>query len=206
MFKKKCKIIFVRNGSTIYTEQNRLYDAEDYPPLNHKGKEDIEKIAQWVKLKSPHVDMIYSSSALRSIQSARILSETLKKDFEIIDNLYERKAGMWGGLTFTQIEKDHPEMLDKYHANPCSFWPEGGETTVEVRTRVGEILDKIVEENQHKNIVIATHAGVIQAAVAHALQISPRHQSKIHIPPGCATQINYYKEWASLVYSGYIPV
>ncbi|MFA6989674.1 MAG: histidine phosphatase family protein [Candidatus Gastranaerophilaceae bacterium] len=206
MFEKKCKIIFIRHGSTIYTEQNRLYDADDYPPINEKGKAEIVKLAEWMKIKSLNVDLIYSSNAIRSIQSARILSKHLKKDFEIIDGLYERKPGIWSGLTFNQIEKKFPDMLCEYHKNPCTFCPEGGESTIEVKKRVGTIIDKIVKDNLYKKVIIVTHSGVIQSAISHALDISPIHQTKIHIPTGAATQINYYGEWASLVYSGYVPL
>jgi broad specificity phosphatase PhoE len=206
MFEKKCKIIFIRHGSTIYTEQNRLYDADDYPPINEKGKEETVKLAEWIKAKAVDVDLIYSSNAIRSIQSARILTKYLKKDFEIIDGLYERKPGPWGGLTFKQIEQKFPDMLCEYHKNPCTFWPEGGETTVDVKKRVGKIIDGIVENNLYKTIIIVTHSGVIQSAISHALDISPVHQVKIHIPNGSATQINYYEEWASLVYSAYVPL
>jgi len=166
----------------------------------------MERIAQWLQHSSPDIDMIYTSSSLRSIQSARIISKWLKTDFDIIDNLYERKAGLWSGLTFDQIREKYPDMLQKYHNNPCSFWPEGGESTIEVNRRVSNILDNLIEKNLNKRIIVVTHAGVIQAAVSHALEIPPQHQSKIYIPPGSATQISYYTEWASLVYSGYIPL
>jgi len=60
MFERKCKIIFIRHGSTIYTEQKRLYDLDDYPPINEKGKKEVEKIANWLKMSNPNIDMIYS--------------------------------------------------------------------------------------------------------------------------------------------------
>ncbi len=205
MFDRKCKIIFIRHGSTIYTEQNRLYDLDDYPPINETGKIEMEEISKWLKTTNPNIDMIYTSSSLRSIQGSRIIAKSYKMDFEIVDNLYERRPGIWGGLTFKQIEEKYPEMLEQYHTNPCSFWPEGGETTVTLNKRVKQVLEELVNNNLRKRIIIVTHAGVIQAAVSQALGISPRNQAKVYVPNGSATQINYYSEWASLVYSGYLP-
>ncbi|MDD3151130.1 MAG: histidine phosphatase family protein [Candidatus Gastranaerophilales bacterium] len=205
MFKRICKIIFVRHGSTIYTEQNRLYDIEDYPPLNEKGKEEMQKASNWLKINSPNIDKIYTSSSLRSIQSARIIAKNCKTDFEITDNLFERKAGIWGGLTFDQIEKKYPDMLNQYHKNPCSFWPDGGESTIEVISRTKKIIDDIVNSNYQKRIVVITHEGVIQSAVSLALGVTPENQTKIYAPTGSITQISYFTEWASLVYSGFIP-
>ena len=205
MFDRICKIIFIRHGSTIYTDQNRLYDIDDYPPINDKGKKEMEKITSWLKACNSSIDMIYTSSTLRSIQSARILAKGFRKDFEILDNLYEKRTGIWGGLTFKQIEEKYPEMLEKYHKNPCSFWPEGGETTIEVNTRVKETIDRVVKENFQKRLIIIAPSGVIQSAISLALGIPPEFQTRVYIPTGSATQVNYYHEWTSLVYSAYIP-
>ena len=206
MFDKKCKIIFIRHGATIYNEQGRLYDIDDYPPINEKGKKEMEKISSWLKITNPNIDMIYSSSALRSIQSSRIIAKNFKKDFEILDNLYERRAGIWGGMTFKQIEEKYPEMLQAYHKNPSNFWPEGGEATIILQKRVKETLDSVVKKNIQKKILIISHAGIIQSAISMAVGIPLEYQARVYIPTGSATQINYYAEWSSLVFSGYLPL
>ena len=46
MFKRKCKITFIAHGSTIYSEDNRLTDKLDYPPLNENGELELEKIVE----------------------------------------------------------------------------------------------------------------------------------------------------------------
>lgn len=206
MFNRKCKIVFIRPGSTIYTEQNRLYNHDDYPPISEKGKLEIEKISHWLKITNPKIDKIYTSTSLRAIQSTRIIAKSLKVDYELIDNLHERKSGIWGGLTFAQIEEKFPEMLAKYHKNPYGFWPEGGETTEQLNKRVNNILDKLVDENTCQRIILISHGGVIQSAVRKVLNIPPEDQAKVYIPTGSATQISYYEDWASLVYSGYMPL
>lgn len=204
MFNRLCKIIFIRHGATSYSEENRLYDSEDYPPLNELGKEETQKITNWLKETCPNVDSIYTSSALRSIQSARIIAKSYKLDFEIVDNLHERKSGIWGGLTYGQIQEKYPELFAQYKKNPSEFVLEGAESRIDINKRVGKIIDEIVKENTYKTIVIVTHAGVIQSAISSALKIDPNHQTKIYIPTGSATQISYFNDWASLVYSGYI--
>jgi broad specificity phosphatase PhoE len=78
------------------------------------------------------------------------------------------------------------------------------ESRLDVNKRVGKIIKKLIKENSYKTIVVVTHSGVIQSAVSDALQIKPVHQDKIYIPTGSATQISYFNNWASLVYSGYV--
>ena len=206
MFKRKCKIIFIRHGATIYSEQDRLYDSEDYPPINQKGKEEAKNLCKWLDIRSTHVDKIYSSSALRSVQTARIISKNYDCDYEIMDELHERKSGIWGGLTFEQIEEKYPETLKAYHENPYDYYPEGGETNQELRQRVETVIPKIVKENLYKTVIVVTHSGVIQAAIASALYVPIEHQTKIIIPTGSATQINYFDSWSNVAYTGYKPV
>lgn len=206
MFNRKCKITFISHGATVNSEQNRLSDNENYPPLNDSGEEEIEKICEWLKKRAIKTDIIYSSPALRTIQSAQMIAKVFKKDFEILDNLHSRKRGIWSGLTFEQIEERYPKMLEQMHANPCCYCPNGGETMVEMNKRINDVIKKIVEENAGNRIIIVTHPEVIQGAISNALEIPAEHQAKIYIKTGSATQISYFESWASLVYSGYVPL
>lgn len=206
LFKRKCKITFISHGSTIYTEENRLCDNESYPPLNDKGKEEIENIASWIIRRSPRVDKIFTSNAMRCIQTAGIIAKSYQKDFEILDELENKKAGLWSGLSFDQIEEKYPKELDSYHIDPEHYWPEGGESLSELSSRVEKFVNNIVEENITKRIIIVTHPDIIKAAIRNALDIPFKNQNKIFIPTGSASQINYYKSWESLVYSGFIPL
>ena len=105
MIKRRCKITFIRHGATIYTEADRLSDKDNYPPLNETGKEEIEKVSQWIKKRGLMVDKIFCSPETRVTQSAGILSKICKKDFEIIPDLTAKKSGTWSGLSSEQIEK-----------------------------------------------------------------------------------------------------
>lgn len=206
MFNRKCKITFISHGSTIHSEENRLSDNDNYPPLNESGEDEIEKICEWLKKRAIKNDVIYSSAALRATQSAQLISKVFKKDFEVLDGLHPRKRGVWSGLTFEQIEKKYPQMLEQLHENPCSYCPDKGETILEFNKRVSKVLKKIVEENIGNRIIVVTHPEVIQAAIGRAIQLLPQHQAKVYIRTGSATQISYFESWASLVYSGYIPL
>lgn len=206
MFNRKCKITFISHGATIYSEENRLSDNENYPPLNDSGQEEIDKICEWIKKRGIKNDKIYASSALRTIQSAQIISKVLKKDFEILEDLTSRKRGVWSGLTFEQIESKYPQMLEQLHENPCSYCPECAETIIEFNKRVSKTLKKVVEDNIGNRIIIVTHPEVIQAAISKAIQLPPQHQAKVYIKTGSATQISYFESWASLVYSGCVPL
>lgn len=206
MFKRKCKITFIAHGSTIYSEENRLTNKIDYPPLNDNGYQEIKKIAEFVKIRGLKTDNIYCSPALCCVQSAEILADELKQDFTPINDLYTRKCGVWSGLSFDEIEKQYPEMLEELHRTPQNFCPEGGEDIDVFNKRVNDIVSQVIEKNLRGRVIIVTHPSVIQSAIKNALSIPPEHQYKIYIKPASATQISYFTSWASLVYSDYTPI
>lgn len=206
MFNRKCKITFIAHGATIHSEENRISDKENYPPINDSGEEEIERICEWLHKRGIKNDVIYTSPALRAIQSAELISKVFKKDFQIIEHLHPRKYGIWGGLTFDYIEDKYPQMLEQLHENPCSYCPEKGESINDFNKRVNKVIKKIIDENIGNRIIIVTHPDVIQSAISTAIQLPKQHQAKVYIKTGSATQISYFETWASLVYSGYIPL
>lgn len=206
MFNRKCKITFIAHGATVNSEEKRLFDNENYPPLNDAGEEEIEKICKWLKSRSIKNDNIYTSPALRTLQSAQMIADTFKKEFEIREDLQSRKYGKWSGLTFEQIEEKFPHMLEQLHKNPCLYCPDGGECVSEFNQRVSKTIKKIVDENIGNRVIIVTYPEVVQAAVSSAIGLPIENQAKIHIKTGSATQISYFESWASLVYSGYVPL
>lgn len=207
MFNRKCKITFISHGATVYSEENRICTNNDnYPPLNDAGEEEIEKICEWLKKRGVQNDKIYTSPSLRSIQSAQMISKIFKKDFEVLDDLTSRKCGVWSGLTYNDIEEKYPQMLNQMHENPCAFQPEGGEAIGDFDKRIVKIIKKIVDENTGNRIIIVTHPDIIQAAISNAIKLPAQHQGKVYVKTGSATQISYFESWASLVYSGCVPL
>ncbi len=205
LFKRKCKITFIRHGATINTEERRFFDDEKYPAVNINGKREMEKISNWVKNKGLKIDKIYASSSLRTVQSARILSEICEHDFEILQDFSSRKTGAWSGMSIEEIEQKYPGKLDLYYKSPDQFCPDGAENLSELNKRVDNVLSGIIENNLYRRLIIVTHGDIIQAAIANALAIKPENQFKIYIPTGSATQISYFEDFSSLVYSAYIP-
>jgi broad specificity phosphatase PhoE len=205
MSTKKCEIIYIRHGATLYTEQKRFYISDDYPPLNEKGKEEIKKLSEWIRNTHINIDLIYSSPALSSIQSARIIAKGLKKDFSVLDDICGRRFGIWGGLTFEQIQEKYPELYQNYKKDPLNFQHEGLEKHGEVNKRVKNTIDFLLKNNPEKKLLIITHAGVIKSAVGQALCIPEENQERICAPTGSAAKIDYFSNSTNLVFSGYMP-
>lgn len=205
MFDRKCKITFIKHGATINTEENRFFDDERFPAINETGRIEMENISEWIDRSGLKFDKIYTGPALRCVQSTRVLSNICNQDFEILYNLKSRKKGIFNGYSIYEIEKKYPNQIEKYYKDAQNFTPEGGETLIELNKRVDDIIQDIIKKNINKRLVIVTHGEIIQAAVANALKIPLNNQFQIYIPTGSATQVSYFEDFASLIYSAYIP-
>lgn len=204
--RRKCKITFICHGATIYSEEGRFSDAENYPPLSELGIEEMESLTKYLKARGVKNDVIYTSPSIRTIQSAMMVAKIFKKDYVIVDELKTRACGEWNGLTFGQVLKKYPEGLAKILSEPDKTTMAGAESSVEFIGRVKKVIDNLVAQNVGNRIIIVTHPEVIQAAICAALDIPADKLPKIFIRTGSATQISYFEEWASLVYSDYVPL
>lgn len=205
-FNRKCKVTFICNGATIYSEDDRFTDAEKYPPINESGVEEIEKICEFLEARGIKNDKIYTSPAMRSVQSAAMIAKMFKQDFEIVEDLHPRKCGKFNGLTFEQIEDKYPDALEKLINNPDEPTPEDAEAVSDFISRVKFSINNIVEKNNGGRIIIVTHKDIIKAAICSALNMPDSSLHRIYIKSGSATQISYFERWSSLVYSDYKPM
>lgn len=204
-FNRKCKITFISHGATIYSEEGRFSDAGNYPPLSELGVEEIETLTKYLKARGVKNDVIYTSPSVRTIQSAMMISKLFKKDYVVLDDLKQRSFGDWNGQTFSQVLKKYPDGFADILANPAEA-PDNVENSVDFIKRVKSVIDGVVEQNIGNRIIIVTHPDIIQAAICAALDISADKLPKIFIRTGSATQISYFENWASLVYSDHVPL
>lgn len=205
-FNRRCKITFISHGATIYSEEGRFSDNPNYPPLSDLGIEETENLVKYLKARAVKNDAIYSSPAVRTQQSAEMVSKLFKQEFEIVDDLTSRKCGGWNGLTYSQILAKYPDGVSEILANLKSDNTDSGESTVEFIKRIKKVIDRLVEENTGNRIIIVTHPDVIQAAICAALGISADKMLKIYIRTGSVTQISYFENWSSLVYCDHVPL
>ena len=206
MIKRRCKITFISHGATIYSEEGRFSDAQNYPPLSEGGVEEMKNLVDYLKARGVKNDAIYSSPSIRTQQSARMISKLFKQEYEIIEELSPRQCGQWNGLTFSQILDRYPNAFTDIQQYPEIETNGGGESSVAFIGRIKKVIDELVDKNVGNRIIIVTHPEVIQAAICAALDINANKLLKIYIRTGSVTQISYFENWASLVYSDHVPL
>ncbi|MBQ8168086.1 histidine phosphatase family protein [bacterium] len=204
-FNRKCKITFICHGATIYTEEHRFSDVENYPQLSEYGQEEVERVCEFLKRRGVKNDVIYTSPAARTIQTAKMISKLYKQDYVAVDELKPRKCGKLNGLTIEQIETKYPNLLEQWF-NVADYDDELEAESINdfIKHTVNTIND-LVEKNNGNRIIVVTHPEVIQAAICDALGMPADKIAKVFIQTGSATQISYYEKWSSVVYSDHVP-
>lgn len=202
MLKRKCKITFISHGETIHTQEQRISDSENYPPLTENGEEEIRRVCEIIKRRGVKSDKIYTSPAIRCIQSTEIIAKVFKQDFEVLDNLHIRKCGTLNGKTFKTVAKIYSDNFPTI----ANIDVEGCELLVDFNKRVYNVITNLVKESTNMRLAIVTYPMVIQSIVAQILKVPPEDQFKILIKTGSLTQISFFEDWASLIFSDYRPV
>lgn len=198
MFKRICKITFISHGSTVYSMGGIIGNDLKYPKLNDFGEKEIDKVCEYLKDRGVAYDNIYTCPNACCTQSAQIVANLFKQKAKTID-LLPRDFGEWKGFLFNDILKENgPDILAQT--------PENGESLKDFNKRVSKIIKKLISENKGSRIILVATPEIIQSALAQTLGLSSQNQHKILIKTGSLTQISYFENWSSVIYSDYCPL
>lgn len=119
-------------------------------PLSKEGKELIHKITK--NFFNKNIDKIYSSSYKRAIETAIEIAKINNKRITINNDFNERNLG-----TDKNVKEDF-WLAQLYNENAK---PTNGESRKEVKIRMLNALNNILNEHKDKNILIVSHATAI---------------------------------------------
>jgi len=146
------RLYLIRHGETEDAGLRRYKGHLDVP-LSERGIRQMEAVAKYLKMedgkgKMEDITGVYCSDLKRAIQSAEIIAKPLGLKPVVVSELRERNFGQWEGMTFEEIAKKWPDTFKAWAEDPLRHSPPGGESTLEVRERVIDALDKILKELQ----------------------------------------------------------
>jgi alpha-ribazole phosphatase len=173
---QKKTLFLLRHGKTGFPG---CYIGSRDVPLVPEGIAQIEALQKILQAQS--FDKILASPMLRCRQTCEILFPNSTVTYN--NNLREVDFGRWEGLTFQQISKQDPEIVNKWVAESLRFtFPEGESVTsfVERIQSVGTELSQAQDEQ----ILVVCHGGVIRALLCHFLGIDHQNYLLFHVKKG----------------------
>lgn len=156
------KLIFVRHGQTDYNKNKIVQGREVDTSLNDAGIKQAEETA---KSLPNDIDFIISSPLKRAFQTAETLNQKLNKMIEFNENITELSYGNLAGKSWSEIEiiTGDKNVHQKERDTLFDYRKFGGDSAHDMKQRVSKFVAEMNGKYPAKNILVATHGGVIDA-------------------------------------------
>jgi probable phosphomutase (TIGR03848 family) len=180
-------VLLVRHGHTPTTGK-LLPGRAPGLHLSETGAAQAKAVGERIAA-LPKVHAIYASPLERTKETAGAIAAARGMKVKLDKGLLEAEIGEWTGLDFKTVRKA-PEWK-AVHGYPSGFRFPGGESFVEMQTRIIATLERLRAAHPGETVVAVSHADVIKAAVAHALGTHLDLFQRIVISPCSVTAIAY---------------
>jgi broad specificity phosphatase PhoE len=154
----------IRHGQTDWNVARKVMGRTDVP-LNAVGEGQARDLAE--AMKGFPLDGILSSPQLRARQTAEALGRVHGVPVAADPALAEVNFTGWVGVGLDTLLKD-PEY-HRFLNDPYASGPGFSESTVAVRQRVSERMERLAAEKPDGTFALVSHADPIRAAVSFAL-------------------------------------
>lgn len=167
---KNRRIILWRHGRTAWNSINRFQGQEDVP-LDEVGLDQVRRAAQTLIGLKP--TKIVSSDLERARVTAESLANLAGLEVQTDPDLRETFAGVWQGLTRTEIIERFPQEFAAWGGD-SDIRPGGGETRLEVADRVTAAIERaLIDVPESGTLVVASHGGALRAGLGRLLGLAP---------------------------------
>ena len=187
------KLILVRHGKTTCNEKGVLSGLTD-SVLSETGKLQSQKIADY--LKYTNIDKIYTTPFKRTKETIEKLAETKNIKVEESSQLNEINFGDFEGLSFKDIEKNHPEEVQKMIKDGDKYKYPNGESLEDTFVRVKKEINNIINNNENYTILICSHGGTIRNIISYLLSGDYKYHWNFKIDNGSITEIEINNNFA----------
>ncbi len=151
-------IILVRHAECEGNIINALTGRTEFK-LTKNGQEMAQDLVN--ELKKYKINIIYSSPSIRCIETIKPTAEYFKLDIITNKDLLEKYFGIYDGMTWEEVNKQNPEIIEnKKKFNEIRGIPEQ-ETTKQVELRMKCCIQKIARENKGNTVLICSHGCAI---------------------------------------------
>jgi broad specificity phosphatase PhoE len=160
----RTRLIFVRHAEAVGNKIRRFHGWTD-SPITEKGHLQAQRAAE--RLKDMPIDVIYSSSLLRTRQTVGYIAAAKGMDVITSEDLREINGGDWEDLTWAELEQRWPEEYNTWENDPHKHRMPNGESMADFQQRLINEIIHIIRQHEGKNICIVTHGTAIRAMICY---------------------------------------
>ena len=144
------------------------------------GRQEARRAGR--RLAGHSIGQLFASPVQRAQETAVIVGDVVGLAPLTSAALEEIDFGDWTGRSFAELRND--PGWDRWNQARSQHRPPGGESMLEVQTRVAAWLAKVTAGPSDTAIAAVSHADVIKAALCHALGLPLDHHHRFEVSPG----------------------
>jgi len=169
-------ILLIRHAENEYVKTGRMAGRLPGVHLNERGQGQARELAD--ALAQAPIKALYSSPMERATETAAPLAEKLGLEMQLRPGLIEADIGEWSGMELKAARK-LPDWKIVQSA-PSRFRFPGGESFVEIQTRLVNEIEAIAKENDKDALVACVlHADPIKLIVAYYMGMPLDHFQRL---------------------------
>lgn len=154
----KTTFLVIRHGETQWNSLQRFQGHGD-SPLTPKGQ--AETLALGRRLEHIPFDRLISSDLDRAVASAGIIAGRTGHVTEIDPALRELNYGVLEGLTLSEIQSSHQQVLERLLSGDPDYVIPGGESRRQHFDRNIAFFTTFIDENPGTTVALVVHGGVL---------------------------------------------
>ncbi len=159
-------LVLVRHGETAWNRENRVQGTSD-TPLSDNGIRQAERLAS--SMAGEEIDLIVTSPLRRAAETASIINRGLNAPLRTDEDLRELDQGIFEGMGYTELMRDHGDFLRRWAADPASVVMPGGESLSALEKRAWGAVQRTIASSECALIV--SHNFTITVILCRALGV-----------------------------------
>lgn len=202
---KSLDLYLIRHGESLMNSEHPelINGRSNESPLSGLGKIQAGKLGMHLAGEEVHFDEVYSSPAVRTIDTARLVCYYVNYPLEkiiVCDELQEQSQGDWEGKSKKQLYT--PAVLAAMNSDNWNFKAPNGESQKDVEERMlkwatDELLPRY---EQGLAVGVFTHRMSIRCLFRGIMESSPKNTYKIELDNTAITRFKHARNgWHLMV-------
>ena len=147
----KKTLYLMRHGQTLFNLRKKIQGWSD-SPLTEEGRRQAEYAKRYFENNNIIFDHAYSSTQERASDTLELVTDL---PYKRLKGIKEMNFGIFEG----ENEDLHPPRPSSQKTFEDYYVKFGGESADFVRDRVNDTLTKVMEADNHQNVLAVSHAG-----------------------------------------------
>ena len=193
------RLLLLRHGQTELSAEGRFSGLSD-PALTATCRDQARRAAAYLASRGG-IDAVVTSPLRRTRETAAACVASLGLDEAAVTTdrgVVELDFGEWEGRTFAEVHERWADEHTAWMTDP-TVPAVGGESLSDVDDRVAAAVDRIVDRNPGRTVLVVSHVTPIKATVRRALGASADIYRTLHLDLASLSVVEFYPDGRSVV-------